>query len=127
MIETVVVDLGGVAARFRPERRLQALASMSGVAEAVIRARLFDSGFEDEAEIGLHTPAAVIAAVQAAVEHRVEVPAIIEAWALSFEPTAAVLDYIRGLGVQSALFTNNGPDARCLSRGSPARACRGLR
>ena len=35
MIEAVVVDLGGVAARFCPERRLAALASRSGVADHV--------------------------------------------------------------------------------------------
>ena len=121
MIETVVVDLGGVAARFLPERRLQALASLSGVPEDVIRERLFESGFERQAELGAYSPDQVLAAVQAALDHPVPVAALIDAWALAFEPDIQVLECIASLPVSSALFTNNGPllDA-CLA--GPLRA-----
>jgi HAD superfamily hydrolase (TIGR01509 family) len=109
VIETVVVDLGGVAARFRPERRLQALSSLSGVAQGLIQERLFDSGFESQSELGAYSPDQVVAAVQAALDHRAPVTALIDAWALAFEPDADVLNCIASSPVRRALFTNNGP------------------
>jgi putative hydrolase of the HAD superfamily len=109
VIETVVVDLGGVAARFRPERRLQALASLSGIPETVIHQRLFESGFEGQAELGAFSPDEVVAMVGAALDHRVAAAALINAWALAFEPDAGVISRIVSLPVRSALFTNNGP------------------
>jgi len=98
-----------VAARFRPERRLQALASLSGVAEDVIEERLFDSGFERRAELGAYSPDEVVAAIQAALDDRVPAAALVDAWALAFEPAAEVLDCIASLPARRALFTNNGP------------------
>lgn len=109
MIETVVVNLGGVAARFRPERRLGALASLSGLTDHVIQERLFNSGFERRAELGQYSLHQVLEVVKAALDHRVSVPAIIDAWALAFEPETGTLEYIAALPVRRVLFTNNGP------------------
>jgi putative hydrolase of the HAD superfamily len=121
VIETVVVDLGGVAARFRPERRLDALAALSGLSPAVLQQRLFDSGLDRQAELGMYTADEGLAAVQDALEHRAEVTALIDAWASAFELDAGVLECVASLRVPSALFTNNGPvlDA-CLA--GPLRA-----
>ena len=105
----LVVDLGGVAARYRPERRLRALSTLSGVEQDVIVERLFDSGLERAAEIGAHSPDEVFFAIQRALDGRFPEAAIVEAWALAFEPDAEVLDRIASLPVPAALFTNNGP------------------
>jgi HAD superfamily hydrolase (TIGR01509 family) len=120
-MEILVVDLGGVAARYRPDGRLSALSKLSGVEPDVIVERLFDSGFERAAEAGAHSADDVVGAIQRALDDRVPVAAIVEAWALAFEPDAEVLDYVASLPLPAALFTNNGPmlDA-CLA--SPLRA-----
>jgi HAD superfamily hydrolase (TIGR01509 family) len=109
MIEAVVVDLGGVAARFRPERRLAALASISGVEDSVIHERLFQSGFDDRAELGAYSPDQVTGFVVGALEQRVSIPALIDAWALAFQPETEVLKHIAALRLRKVLFTNNGP------------------
>ena len=116
MIEVVVVDLGVVAARFRPEWRLNALSAASGVTREVLRQRLFDSGLEARSELGDLLPEEVMAAVQAALDGRMEVDEVVEAWALAFEVDPNVLACVDGVDVRTALFTNNGPmlDA-CLS------------
>jgi hypothetical protein len=108
VIETVVVDLGGVASRFRPERRLQALASLSGLAQELIRERLFDSGLERQAELGGYSAAQVVAAVQSALDQRVPQSELIDSWALAFEPDTHVLESIASLPVRRVLFTNKG-------------------
>lgn len=109
MIETVVVDLGGVVAHFQPERRLEALAALSGVSAGVIQERLFDSGFEHGAELGEYAPEQVIETIEAALEGRVIGAALVEAWALAFLPDAEILEMVASLDRRKALFTNNGP------------------
>jgi glucose-1-phosphatase len=109
VIEALVVDLGGVAAHFRPERRLAALATLSGLTERVIQERVFDSGFEHRAELGEYPPEQVREFVREALEHRLSTPALTDAWALAFEPETEVLAYLSALPIRRALFTNNGP------------------
>jgi putative hydrolase of the HAD superfamily len=109
VIEVVVVDLGGVAARFRPERRLAALASLGGVSEAQIQDRLFDSGFEGSAEPGEYTPEQVIERVRSALEQPVSSAEVAEAWSQAFEPDREIIDRLGSLSVRKVIFTNNGP------------------
>lgn len=109
MIEVVVVDLGGVAARFWPERRLAALASLSGLAPEVIQQHLFDSGLEHRAELGELAPEELLREVQSALDGGVSAEALVEAWALAFEVDTEVLGCIDALDARTALFTNNGP------------------
>jgi HAD superfamily hydrolase (TIGR01509 family) len=109
VIEAVVVDLGGVAADFRPERRLQALAALSGLAEATISDPIFGSGLEEQAEMGAFTREQAFAAVRNALDDRVEAPDLTEAWSKAFELRADVLERVAALPVRAVLFTNNGP------------------
>ena len=109
MIEKVVVDLGGVAARFRPERRLGRLASISHLTEELIKERLFNSGLEDRAERGEYPPAEVIANVLAALDGRVSAADLIAAWAMAFEPDTQVAGCLGLIQVPTVLLTNNGP------------------
>jgi glucose-1-phosphatase len=104
-----VFDLGGVVANFYPERRLDALASDSGIPRAVIHDRLFVSGLDHDAELGRHTAESITAAILERLEHRLSVPALIACWALAFEPNVDLLDAIGRLSTRRALFTNNGP------------------
>jgi HAD superfamily hydrolase (TIGR01509 family) len=109
MIDVLVVDLGGVAARFLPERRLKALATLSGIAPEMIQQRLFASGLELQSELGRLEPHKVLANVQTALGTQVPVDALIDAWASAFEPNVAILNYVRSLPMRRVLFTNNGP------------------
>ena len=65
-VEALVVDLGGVAARFRPERRLCALASATGLEAGLIHERLFESGFDHGSELGEHSVEQALAGVRGA-------------------------------------------------------------
>lgn len=109
MIETVVGDLGGVAAAFLPERRLAALAALSRLPEDLLQGRIFDSGLEARAEAGAYSLEEAQTAVLAALDDRVSLAALIDAWAQAFEPNQAVLDRLDALPAPKVLFTNNGP------------------
>ena len=119
-IDAIVVDLGGVAARFRPERRLHALASATGIDPHVIHERLFSSGFDRRCELGELTAEEAMSDVLSAL-NAIAVADLVEAWSLAFEPNAAIVDREREASVRRVLFTNNGPllDA-CLA--GPLRA-----
>jgi putative hydrolase of the HAD superfamily len=105
----VVCDFGGVVASFHPERRLAALAELSGLDEATVDARIWGSGLDAAAERGELSPDEVWARVLAALDDRVDRGAVRQAWALAFAPNAAVLALVDNLTVPAALFTNNGP------------------
>jgi HAD superfamily hydrolase (TIGR01509 family) len=117
LIKTLVVDLGGVAARFLPERRLEALSSLSGIAPRIIETRIFRSGLDRRSELGMFSPDEVLAAVEAALDHQVSRATLIDAWALAWEPDTDVLECLGSLSIPRAILTNNGPlmDA-CLER-----------
>lgn len=108
-VDWLLVDLGGVAANYRPERRLDALERETGIPTAVIHQRLFESGLDRDAELGLHTIESIAAAIIKSLEHRISIPSLIDAWALAFEPNFELLDSITLLRPKQALFTNNGP------------------
>lgn len=69
--EWLVVDLGGVAAHFRPDRRLEALARESGLPPHVIDERLFSSGLDHSAELGHHTTESITAAIVERLDDRI--------------------------------------------------------
>jgi HAD superfamily hydrolase (TIGR01509 family) len=108
VIEAAVIDLGGVAARFLPERRLAALSELSGVPEAQIQAEIFDSGFESRAERGVFSSKQVFQKLEA-VLGRVPRDALLQAWSQAFEADAEVLAVVARIPGPRTLFTNNGP------------------
>jgi glucose-1-phosphatase len=105
----IVWDLGGVVARFRPERRLAALADMSGLSPTHIQERIWGSGLDAAAESGQLDEVTVWAEVIGALDHRVSREELRTAWSLAFDPDAEVLAAIDGMGGDHALLTNNGP------------------
>jgi HAD superfamily hydrolase (TIGR01509 family) len=108
-IDWLVVDLGGVAAHFRPERRLDALAAATRLDADVIDQRLFGSGLDHDAELGRHDTDSIVNAVLAALDYRIDQQTMIDCWSLAFEPDGALLNEIGRYNVRRALFTNNGP------------------
>jgi len=108
-IGALVVDLGGVAARFRPDRRLTALASATGLDERVIHERLFASGFDARCETGELTSEETMSAALAALDEMIAADVLTELWALAFEPIDEVLDHVRSATARCVLLTNNGP------------------
>jgi putative hydrolase of the HAD superfamily len=107
----VLVDLGGVACRFRPAARLAALARASGLDEAEVRARIRDQGLDARMDRGELDLAAAHRAVCAALETALELEELCRLWALAFEPDVAVPELIDAAAVRArpALLTDNGP------------------
>jgi HAD superfamily hydrolase (TIGR01509 family) len=119
----VLVDLGGVAARFQPSVRLTALARASGLDEAEVRARIWEQGLDARMDRGeLDLPAAH-RAVCAALERALPLDEVSRLWALAFEPDQEVLELIDAAGARArlALLSDNGPLLRHgLARWLPA-------
>ena len=117
-VEWLVVDLGGVAAQYRPERRLNALEQATGIPQDVIHERLFVSGLDRDAELGRHTIASITTALVERLEHRISIPTLIDAWALAFEPNVELLDGIARSTESEHSSPTTGPCSTCVS---PAR------
>ena len=110
--EALVLDLGGVAARWHPERRLTALAQLSGLPEATIDQLVFESGFDDAGERGRFTPDLFLAELRTLLGLTGDGAGPDElraAWASAYEPAGPVLRLASGARCTTALLTNNGP------------------
>ncbi|QXC62966.1 HAD-IA family hydrolase [Aquihabitans sp. G128] len=112
----LVMDLGGVTCRWLPDRRLAALARLSGLPEATVEASVFESGFDDATERGQFTLDEVVANLRTVLNLAAQPETVDEteaelraAWALAFEPDLRVLDLVVRAECPAALFTNNGP------------------
>ncbi|CAN5645240.1 HAD-IA family hydrolase [soil metagenome] len=112
----LVMDLGGVTCRWLPDRRLAALAELSGLPAATIDASLFESGFDDATERGRFPLEDLLAQLRAllglgdGVGTQAEVTAELRAaWASAFDPDLRVLDLVTRASTPAVLFTNNGP------------------
>jgi FMN phosphatase YigB (HAD superfamily) len=116
-IEAVVLDLGGVVCRFVPDRRLKALARLSGRPASDIQAAVWASGLDTRAESGDLDHDEAYAAVLGRLGDGVSAGDLRAAWAAAFEPDEEVLALVRSLDRPVALFSNNGPITEdCLRR-----------
>ena len=109
--ELLVMDLGGVLCRWLPDRRLAALAALSGLTAATVDELVFTSGFDDAAERGRFDLAAFTAELRSllALDPEVADQALRSAWATAFEPDPRVLALVERATCPTAVFTNNGP------------------
>ena len=116
MIRWLVVDLGGVAAHYRPEQRAHALADATGLDPTAVDDRLFASGLDRRAERGDIPAAEILDAIRRALNADITDEPLIAAWSAAFEPNLDVLDAIDAVTAHRCLFTNNGPIIdRCLA------------
>jgi putative hydrolase of the HAD superfamily len=116
LVDVVVLDLGGVVCTFQPERRLRALAEMTGAPAAEVATALFGSGLEARAEVGELPPDAAYEAVTDALGVPLQHEQVRRAWSKAFAPDGELLAVVRKVRRPTALFTNNGPIIEdCLS------------
>ena len=104
----IVWDLGGVLARFRPDRRLTALAEATGLPPGAVEERIWSSGLDAEAETGRLGDDEAWTRVLDALDGRIGRAELQRCWSLAFEPDALVLALVDEVG-GGALLTNNGP------------------
>jgi putative hydrolase of the HAD superfamily len=109
--EVLVADLGGVLCRWLPDRRIHALAALSGLPAATVDELVFTSGFDDAADRGRFDLAAFTAELRSllVLGPDVDDDAVRAAWATAYEPDTRVLDLVERTTRPTAVFTNNGP------------------
>ena len=108
----LVVDLGGVTCRWDPDRRLAALAELSGLPADTVDQLVFASGFDDAAERGqfsLFTFTSELATMLGLALGDDTSVALRLAWASAFAPDPAMVRLVDQAATRTALFTNNGP------------------
>lgn len=110
-IQVVLFDLGGVVCHFRPERRLAALASASGLPEGEVYARLWESGFDQRCDRGEFSAEELHRAASERLGLPLDFDAFSATWTLGFEPDPDVLTLVDAVRreVPTGLLTNNGP------------------
>ena len=113
-VAVLLVDLGGLACRFRPEERLHALARAAGLAEAEVYARIWDSGLDARMDRGDLSVSGAHHAVCDALGVELSLDEVCRLWALAFTPDREVLGLvdIARTRARAALLTDNGPFLR---------------
>ena len=108
-ITTVLFDLGGVACRFAPERRLALLAANCGLPPAVVHDRLWESGFSRECDLGRYDATQMYVEARRRVGLTMNYPDFRSAWTAAFEPDDAVLAIVDAVssGCRTAMLTDN--------------------
>jgi putative hydrolase of the HAD superfamily len=109
LVDLVVLDMGGVVCTYQPERRLRALAEMTGLPAVDIATALADADIEGRAENGDLTPDAAYQAVTGALGVPLHRDQVRRAWSKAFAPDGELLAVVRKVRRPTALFTNNGP------------------
>ncbi|HLF78336.1 MAG TPA: HAD family phosphatase [Dehalococcoidia bacterium] len=114
-MRAVIFDFGGVVARFRPQQRLEALATATGLTTAAVHSALFTSGWDVACDRGEYTRDD---AYEAALRHlgaSLTYEEFSAAWTTAFEPDIDVLRLVRDVrqaGLKTGLLTDNGPVLR---------------
>lgn len=108
----VIFDMDDVLCHYDLGRRLRALSQISGKTPRDIRAAIWDSGFEDDADSGGYPDADVyLAEFSYRIGHTVTRQQWIAARRESMIPSSDVLALAEAIGKISrlAIYTNNGP------------------
>jgi HAD superfamily hydrolase (TIGR01509 family) len=107
--DVYVFDFGGVVARFTPESRSEYLSEHTGLTCKEIDLRLFESGLDGDAEMGLIAPQEILSVVRRALDNKISERELIDGWSRAFELNEPLLERISLLPQRVALFSNNGP------------------
>jgi len=108
----VIFDMDDVLCHYDLGRRLRALSQISGKMPRDIRAAIWDSGFEDDADSGGYPDADVyLAEFSYRIGHTITRQQWIAARRESMIPSSEVLALAEAIGKVSrlAIYTNNGP------------------
>jgi HAD superfamily hydrolase (TIGR01509 family) len=108
-IHAVIFDLGGVAFRYDPQRRLQNFAAHTGELPQVIRKRLIDSGYALGCDSGRMKGEAAYREGIRLLGHRMTMERFRDLWVSAFSPNDAVIELARAIKARAAvaLLTNN--------------------
>ncbi len=106
----VLLDLDGVLTRYDRAARLAALAARSGKSSEQVKAALFDSGLEDESDLGRWRPREYAEELSRRLGAKLTLDDCIAARAASMTPDDATLDLVRRIAQRArvAILTNNG-------------------
>lgn len=107
---SILFDMDGVLYSYDFENRLNLLESATGVPLADIRAKIFDSGFEGQADNGDISTDAYIAEIGERLGVDVTLAQWLAARKWAMAPNPMMIDLARQLGtrVETAMLTNNG-------------------
>lgn len=108
-ITTVLFDLGGVICRFVPERRLTLLTADCGLSPRDVHARLWESGFIRDCDLGRYTAEQMYTEARRRIGLSMDFAAFRSAWTAAFEPDDAVLSIVDRVAAQhrTAMLTDN--------------------
>lgn len=106
----VLFDLDGVLTRYDRAARLASLASRSGTSTEQVKVALFDSGLEDESDLGRWRPREYAEELSRRLGAKLTLDDCIAARAASMTPDQATLDLVRRIAPRArvAILTNNG-------------------
>lgn len=106
----VLFDLDGVLTRYDRAARLAALAARSGKSAEQVKAALFDSGLEDESDLGRWRPREYAEELSRRLGAKLTLDDCIAARAASMTPDDATLGLVRRIAQRArvAILTNNG-------------------
>jgi len=106
----VLFDLDNVLARYDRAARLAALATRAGKSAEQVKAALFDSGLEDESDLGRWRPREYAEELSRRLGAKVTLDDCIAARAASMTPDQATLGLVRRAAQRArvAILTNNG-------------------
>lgn len=104
-------DLGGVAARFLPERRLPELSRLLGAEPARVAQLIWSSGLSADFDSGQFTLPEMASRLGCLFSCNVDCSELAQIWCLAFQPREDVLGLARDIrqNAQVGLFTNNPP------------------
>lgn len=112
---TIIFDMDDVLCRYDLGKRLRALSTLSGKTPRDIRAAVWDSGFEDDADTGgFPDPDHYLAEFSRRLGHDLTREDWVAARRFAMTPWPDMLALAKSLGQQGrlALYTNNGPLAK---------------
>lgn len=109
VIRVVVLDLGGVVFRYRPERRFEGFARLTGLDPTDVRKRLMDSGYSRGCDAGRLNPDAAYREGLRLLGTRMTLERFRDVWISAFDPDTAVVELARQLKAQTslAMLSNN--------------------
>jgi putative hydrolase of the HAD superfamily len=110
-VQLILLDLGGVVCEFFHDRRLAALARISGVSSEQVHERIFRSGFDLDCDLGRYSLDQLQRELCARLGIWASLHEFADCWAEAFVPNRHVLDLVAAVRSRAAtgILTNNGP------------------